>query len=92
MDFDDQMRRYFGAADPASVAPAALAAGMERLSVDFGLERDPGRRFAMWALMHILGNAPDLDVAFPDPAERDAARNFMDMLDQLQAQAPTDPG
>jgi hypothetical protein len=20
----------------------------------------------MWALMHILGNAPDLDVAFPD--------------------------
>ena len=87
MDFDDQMRRYFGVADPASATPGALAAGMERLSVDFGLERDPGRRFAMWALMHILGNAPALDVAFPNAAQQDAARNFMDMLDQVEQQA-----
>jgi hypothetical protein len=87
VDFDDQMRRYFGVADPASATPGALAAGMERLSVDFGLERDPGRRFAMWALMHILGNAPALDVAFPDAAQQDAARNFMDMLDQVEQQA-----
>jgi hypothetical protein len=38
VDFDDQMRRYFGVADPTSATPAVLAAGMERLSVDFGLE------------------------------------------------------
>ncbi|NKJ42039.1 hypothetical protein [Novosphingobium sp. SG720] len=92
MDFDDQMRRYFGVTDPGSATPAVLAAGMERLSVDFGLERDPGRRFAMWALMHILGNAPDLDVAFPDPAAQDAARNFMDMLDQIQREAGLQAG
>jgi len=60
-----------------------LASGMERLEVDFGLEKDRGRRFAMWALMHILGNAPDLDVAFKDPADQDAARDFMDMLARL---------
>jgi hypothetical protein len=88
VDFDDQMRRYFGVTDPASATPEAMAAGMERLSVEFGLETDPGRRFAMWALMHILGNAPDLDVAFPNPGERDAARNFMDMLDQIAAGLP----
>ncbi|HZU63087.1 MAG TPA: hypothetical protein VFF98_05345 [Novosphingobium sp.] len=83
MDFDDQMRRYFGAAELGEVTPAVLASGMERLEVDFGLEKDRGRRFAMWALMHILGNAPDLDVAFKDPADQDAARDFMDMLARL---------
>lgn len=80
MDFDDQMRRYFGTADASDLSPALLESGMERLAVDFGLETDPGKRFAMWALMHILGNAPDLDVAFKTAADRDAARDFMDML------------
>jgi hypothetical protein len=28
----------------------------------------------------MLGSAPDLDVAFKDPNDRDAARTFMDML------------
>lgn len=79
MGFDDLMHRYFGTADIAGLGAAELAAGSERLAVDFGLERDPARRFALWALMHILGQAPDLDVAFKDPAERDAARNFMDL-------------
>jgi hypothetical protein len=30
----------------------------------------------------MLGEAPDLDVAFKDPADRDAARNFMDLMDK----------
>lgn len=79
MGFDDLMRRYFGTADIAGLSAAELEAGSERLAVDFGLETDPARRFALWALMHILGSAPDLDIAFKDPAERDAARNFMDL-------------
>lgn len=79
MGFDDLMRRYFGTADLAGLSPAELEAGSERLAVDFGLETEPVRRFALWALMHILGCSPDLDVAFKDPAERDAARNFMDL-------------
>jgi hypothetical protein len=32
--------------------------------------------------MFMLGVAPDLDVAFKDEADRDAARNFMDMADK----------
>ena len=82
MDFDDQLRRYFGTADLPSITPAALEAGMDRMKVDFGLEKDRGRRFALWALMHMLGDAPDLDIAFKDPADRDAARNFLDLLDR----------
>lgn len=83
MGFDDQMRRYFGSDDLASLSPAELAAGKERLGVDFGLETDSGRRFAMWALMHILGCAPELDVAFKDVAEQNAARDFMDLFASL---------
>jgi len=82
MDFEDQFRRYFGTPDPAAVEPGALAAGIEHMRVDLGLETDPGRRFALWALMHMLGAAPDLDVAFKDEKEREAARNFMDLMDR----------
>ena len=80
MNLDDQIRRYFGASSLAEVRPEALAAGIEHMQVDLGLTRDRGERFALWALLHILGAAPDLDVAFADPADRQAARNFMDLV------------
>jgi hypothetical protein len=79
MDLDDQLRRYFGTADFAAIAPAALEAGIERMKVDLGLEKDRGNRFALWALLHMLGSAPDLDIAFPEERDREAARNFMDL-------------
>jgi hypothetical protein len=79
MDLDDQLRRYFGTADLSQIAPAALPAALERMQVDLGLESDRGRRFALWALLHMFGAAPDLDIAFPDAADREAARTFMDL-------------
>lgn len=82
MQFDDQMRRYFGTSDLAALTPAALAAGTEHMAVEFGLEKDRSRRFALWTLMHMLGTAPDLDVAFKDAADRDAARDFMEMVER----------
>jgi hypothetical protein len=80
MDLDDQFRRYFGTADLAAITPEALASGTERMQVDFGLEQDAGRRFALWAMLHLLGAAPDLDVAFKDEKDRDHARSFMDLI------------
>jgi len=88
MDFDDQLRRYFGTADVAAAAPAAIEAGIERMRVDFGMETDRPRRFALWTLLHMLGAAPDLDIAFKTEADRDAARNFMDMLDGAGEASP----
>lgn len=85
MELDDQLRRYFGTSDLAAITPAVLAAGEERLRVEFGLETDPGKRFAMWALMYMLGIAPDLDVAFDTPDAQNAARDFMDMVGRLSA-------
>lgn len=82
MRLEDLFVRYFGSDDLDSVSPDALQAGAERLRVDFGLETDRGRRFGMWALMQMLGVAPDLDVAFKDAADRDAARTLMEMSER----------
>jgi len=80
MDMADLMQRYFGTRDLAEIAPAALPAGVERMRVDFGMTQDRGARFALWSLLLVLGDAPDLDVAFAHAADRAAARNLMDML------------
>ena len=80
MNLDDQIRRYFGTSELAAVPPAALNAGVEHMKVDLGLTTDRGERFALWALLHVLGSAPDLDVVFKTDAEREAARNLMDVL------------
>lgn len=61
------------------------------MNVDLGLEEEIGRRFGLWALMHMLGAAPDLDTAFKTENEREAARNFMDLAQAASAGA-TDSG
>ena len=80
MHLDDLLRRYFASDDLTAISPDALAAGIEHCRVDLGLEKDPGKRFALWALLHLFDAAPDLDVAFKTEAEREAARNFGDLL------------
>jgi hypothetical protein len=86
MDFDDQLRRYFGTADVGSITPEAMQAGIEQMLVDFGMEKDLRRRFAIWALLHIVGAAPDLDVAFESDADRAMARQLMELLEQTISQ------
>ena len=80
MDLDDMLYRYFGTSDVAEASPAVQAAGIDRLRVDFGLETDRSQRFALWSLLYMLGQAPDIDVAFKDVADQEAARNLMDLL------------
>lgn len=88
MDFDDQLRRYFATADLGAVTPDALQAGLEKMRVDFGLEQDRARRFALWSLLYMLGASPDLDIAFKDEADRNVARDFMDMIERAQREEP----
>lgn len=80
MDMADLLQRYFGTRELEGIAPAALPAGVERIRVDFGMTKDRGPRFALWTLLVVLGDAPDLDVAFADEEDREAARNLMDLL------------
>ena len=80
MDLDALLHHYFGTSDLAEASGAMQAAGLDRLWVDFGLESDRSRRFALWSLLYMLGQAPDLDVAFKEESDREAARNLMDLL------------
>jgi hypothetical protein len=85
IDYDDQLQRYFASADLSALTPAALAAGIEHMLVDLGLETDSRRRFALWSLLYMLGAAPDLDAAFKDATDRDAARDFMAIVARAEA-------
>ena len=80
MNLDDLLQRYFGTSNLSEASPAMQEAGIDRLRVDFGLETDRPKRFALWSLLYMLGHAPDLNVSFKDEADRDAARNLMDLL------------
>lgn len=80
MDLDDLLQRYFGTSELSEASPAMQVAGIDRLRVDFALETDRPKRFALWSLLYMLGQAPDLDVAFADETDRHAARNLMDLL------------
>ncbi|MEO0062744.1 MAG: hypothetical protein RLZZ08_1304 [Pseudomonadota bacterium] len=80
MDLDALLQEYFGTTDLAQATASGQAAGLERLQVDFGLSKDRGQRFALWLLMYTLGAAPDIDVAFKDAQDRDAARDMMELL------------
>jgi hypothetical protein len=80
MDLDDLLHRYFGTSDMSDVSAAVQMAGVDRIRVDLGLETDRAHRFALWSLLYTLGQAPDLDVAFANDADREAARNLMDLL------------
>jgi hypothetical protein len=80
MNLDDLLHRYFGTSNMAEVSPAVQEAGIDRLLVDLGLETDRPRRFALWSLLYMLGSAPDLDAAFNEEADREAARNLLDLL------------
>ncbi len=78
MDLDALLFHYFESADPDAIDPAVLATGKERLAIDFGIERDPGRRFALWALMDAIGIAPTPADAFPKhPHLKRAAEDYL---------------
>lgn len=78
MDLDTLIEHYFGSHDPDGLDPALLALGKEKLAVDFGTERDPGRRFALWTLMDAFGFAPPPAEAFEKDAKlRRAAEDYL---------------
>ena len=76
MDFDALLRHYFGTEAIDTLDETELLRGIEHLTTDMGVEQEPGRRFALWALLHALGSAPDPEDAFEDEAEQRAARDY----------------
>ena len=78
MDLDTLLHHYFGSDDPDAIPPESLILGKEKLAVDFGIERDPGRRFALWTLMEAFGFAPLPAEAFEkEPKLKRAAEEYL---------------
>ena len=90
MNLDDLLFEYFGTTELSVATPEARGAGIERIRVDFGLEQDRGKRFGLWALLYLLDAAPDLEHAFEEADDREAARNFMDLLAASEEGTPPD--
>jgi hypothetical protein len=44
------------------------------------METECCKRLALWALLHLFGSPPDLDVAFKNESDGEAARNIIDLL------------
>jgi hypothetical protein len=77
MDLNVLLHHYFDSDDPDAIDPARLAVGKEKLMIDFGVERDPARRFALWTVMEAFGIAPLPADAFKDPGLKRAAEDYL---------------
>ena len=80
MDLHDLLQRYFGTSNLSDASPAMQETGIDRLRVDFGLETDRSKRFALWSLLYMLVHAPELDASFKEDSDKDTARNLMNLL------------
>jgi hypothetical protein len=85
VDLDALLLHYFGTDDPDALTDTGLQLGLERLRVDFGRERESGRRFALWTLMDVFGAAPLPAEAFAkEPELRRAAEDYLDAADRME--------
>ncbi len=85
MELDGLFEHFFGAPDPATLSEAEFAAGLERLKIGFGVEREPSRKFALWTLLDGLGEAPLPAEAFAkQPALRAAAERYLDAAFRIE--------
>ena len=84
MDLDALLDFYFGG-DPDALSLASREAADGKLAMDFGVEQEPGRKFALWALMQALGFAPFPTEAFPKhPQLRTTAEAYLTVAYRLE--------
>ncbi len=85
MDLDDLILHFFGTADPAELTEADYDRALEKLKIAFGVEREAGRKFALWALMDALGIAPLPAEAFAkEPLLKAAAEDYLKAAFRLE--------
>lgn len=88
MELDGLLFHYFGAEDLTLLSPDALANGREALAIDFGVEQEPGRKFALWVLMEALGFAPLPAEAFEKhPQLKRAAEDYLTASERMLPEA-----
>jgi hypothetical protein len=78
MDLEALIHHFFETGDPATLTEAQFDRALERLKIGFGVEREPGRRFALWTLLHAFDAAPLPAEAFAkEPQLKAAAEDYL---------------
>jgi len=78
MDLDALLEHFFVTPDPSTLTEAEFALALERLRIGFGVEREPSRKFALWALLESFDAAPLPAEAFAkEPALKAAAEDYL---------------
>ena len=78
MELDTLLRHFFGTEDPSQLSEDEYDRAIGQLKIGFGVEREPGRRFALWCLMEALGSAPlPADAFAKEPKLKAAADEYL---------------
>ncbi|MDL2353032.1 MAG: hypothetical protein QFC78_09305, partial [Pseudomonadota bacterium] len=78
MELDTLLQHFFGTDDPSQLSEDEYDRAIGQLKIGFGVEREPGRRFALWCLMEALGIAPlPADAFAKEPKLKAAADEYL---------------
>jgi hypothetical protein len=78
VELETLLVHFFGTEDPSDLTEPEYDLALERLKIAFGIEREPGRKFALWTLMDALGIAPLPAEAFKkEPQLKAAADDYL---------------
>jgi hypothetical protein len=89
MDLDALLQHFFGTVDPSTLTETEFDRALEKLRISFGVEREPGRKFALWCLMDALEVAPLPAEAFAkEPALKAAAEDYLKAAFRLERYGP----
>lgn len=78
MELDTLLQHFFGTDDPSQLSDDEYEQAADQLKIGFGVEREPGRRFALWCLLEALGIAPlPADAFAKEPKLRVAADEYL---------------
>ena len=78
MELDTLLQHFFGTDDPSQLSDDEYEQAVDQLKIGFGVEREPGRRFALWCLLEALGIAPlPADAFAKEPKLKAAADEYL---------------
>ncbi len=85
MDLEALIHHFFGTDDPATLTETEFDRALEKLRIGFGVEREPGRRFALWTLLHAFDQAPlPADAFAKEPKLKAAADEYLSAAFRLE--------
>lgn len=85
MELEALIHHFFGTDDPATLTAEEFDRAAEKMKIAFGVEREPGRKFALWTLLHAFDLAPLPAEAFAkEPQLKAAADQYLSAAFRLE--------